>query len=97
MVPRAPAEKINEWAKKRGWNSIGLVSGYGTTYQEDYRCQGENEDMQWPIMHVFRKVDGEVRHFWGTELQGNHVYWHGFSAAEAEQLGQQLGMTSPPG
>ena len=80
-IARAPATKIHAWAKKRGWTQIGLVSGHGTTYQEDYRCQGENEDMQWPVMHVFRKVDDGIYHFWGTELEGNHVdtvwpYWN---------------------
>lgn len=80
-IAKAPAEKIQEWAASRGWTQIDLVSGYDTTYQEDYRCQGENDDMQWPILHVFRKVDGEIYHFWGTELQGNHVdtvwpYWN---------------------
>lgn len=80
-IAKAPAEKIDDWASSRGWTQIELVSGYGTTYQEDYKCQGENEDMQWPILHVFRKVDGEIYHFWGTELQGNHVdtvwpYWN---------------------
>ena len=32
-------------------------------------------------MHVFRKQGGKTRHFWGTELEGNHVdtvwpYWN---------------------
>jgi len=80
-IAKAPAEKINAWAKRRGWTTIGLVSGYGTTYQADYRCQGENDDMQWPILHVFTKRDDGIHHFWGTELQGNHVdtvwpYWN---------------------
>ena len=80
-IARAPAERIHEWASSRGWTQIDLVSGFGTTYQEDYLCQGENEDMQWPILHVFRRVDGEIYHFWGTEVIGNHVdtvwpYWN---------------------
>ena len=80
-IAKAPAEKIHEWASSRGWDQIGLISGFNTTYQADYRCQGENDDMQWPILHVFRKQDGEIYHFWGTELQGNHVdtvwpYWN---------------------
>lgn len=80
-IAKAPAEKIHRWAAQRGWNDIALVSGHGTTYQEDYRCQGENDDMQLPIMHVFRKHDGRIHHFWGTELQSNHVdtvwpYWN---------------------
>ena len=80
-IAKAPAEKINEWAGTRGWTQIDLVSGFGTTYQADYLCQGENDDMQWPEMHVFMKHDGEVFHFWGTELPDNHVdtvwpYWN---------------------
>ncbi len=80
-IAKAPAEKINEWAKTRDWSQIALVSGAGTSYQADYHCQGENDDMQWPVLNVFRKHDGDIFHFWGTELQGNHVdtvwpYWN---------------------
>jgi predicted dithiol-disulfide oxidoreductase (DUF899 family) len=80
-IAKAPADKIDAWARKRGWSQIDLVSGFASTYQEDYRCQGENDDMQWPILHVFRKHEGEIFHFWGSELQGNHVdtvwpYWN---------------------
>jgi predicted dithiol-disulfide oxidoreductase (DUF899 family) len=37
--------------------------------------------MQWPVMHVFRRQDGKIFHFWGTELSANHVdtvwpYWN---------------------
>ena len=80
-IAKAPAEMINAWAGKRGWSQIALVSGFDSTYQADYLCQGDTDDMQWPVMHVFRRKDGEVFHFWGTELQGNHVdtvwpYWN---------------------
>ena len=32
-------------------------------------------------MHVFTKKDGDVRHFWASEMEGNHVdlvwaYWN---------------------
>ena len=63
-IAKAPAENINKWAKTRGWSQIDLVSGYGTTYQADYKCQGDGEDMQWPILHVFKKQDGEIFPFW---------------------------------
>ena len=80
-IAKAPAEMINQWAATRGWTTINLVSGFGTTYQADYRCQGDNDDMQFPVMQVFRKTDDGIRHFWGTELAGNHVdtvwpYWN---------------------
>ena len=80
-IAKAPAEMINTWAKKRDWSQIALVSGSESSYQADYRCQGENDDMQWPVMHVFTRKGGDIVHFWGTELQGNHVdtvwpYWN---------------------
>jgi predicted dithiol-disulfide oxidoreductase (DUF899 family) len=80
-IAKATAQQINDWAKTRSWTQINLVSGHDTTYQADYLCQGENDDMQWPVMHVFRKTDDGIFHFWGTELQGNHVdtvwpYWN---------------------
>jgi predicted dithiol-disulfide oxidoreductase (DUF899 family) len=80
-IAKAPAAKIHAWARQRGWSQIPLVSGSQSTYQADYRCQGENDDMQWPVMHVFRKQDGKIRHFWGTETTSNHVdtvwpYWN---------------------
>jgi predicted dithiol-disulfide oxidoreductase (DUF899 family) len=80
-IAKAPAERINTWAKQRGWSQIELVSGFDSTYQADYKCQGDSEDQQWPVMHVFRKLDGKIFHFWGTETVSNHVdtvwpYWN---------------------
>jgi predicted dithiol-disulfide oxidoreductase (DUF899 family) len=80
-IAKAPAERIAAWAKERGWSQIELVSGLDSPFQADYRCQGQNDDMQWPVMHVFTKRDGEIFHFWATETNSNHVdtvwpYWN---------------------
>jgi predicted dithiol-disulfide oxidoreductase (DUF899 family) len=80
-IAKAPAERIAAWAKERGWSQIELVSGFESPFQADYRCQGENDDMQWPVMLVFTKRDGEIFHFWATETNSNHVdtvwpYWN---------------------
>lgn len=80
-IAKAPADRINAWAKQRGWSQIALASGFESSYQADYKCQGESDDMQWPVMHVFMKRDGAIFHFWGTELSANHVdtvwpYWN---------------------
>lgn len=81
-IAKAPAERISEWAKERGWTQIEMVSGFESPYQLDYKCQDPaNDDMQWPVMHVFIKRDGKIFHFWGTETIGNHVdtvwpYWN---------------------
>jgi len=80
-IAKAPADRINAWASQRGWSQIELVSGFESPYQADYKCQGDSDDMQWPVMHVFRREGGDIFHFWGTELGANHVdtvwaYWN---------------------
>jgi predicted dithiol-disulfide oxidoreductase (DUF899 family) len=80
-IAKAPADRINAWAKKRGWSQIALVSGFESPYQADYKCQGDSDDRQFPVMHVFRKQGGKIFHFWGSELKSNHVdtvwaYWN---------------------
>ena len=80
-IAKAQAEKINAWAKQRGWSQIQLVSGFESPYQADYKCQGDSDDMQMPVMHVFKKQDGKIFHFWGTETSMNHLdtvwaYWN---------------------
>jgi predicted dithiol-disulfide oxidoreductase (DUF899 family) len=80
-IAKAPPDRIHAWAKHRGWSQMPLVSGAKSTYQADYKCQGDSDDMQLPVMHVFRKKDGKIFHFWGTETMSNHVdtvwpYWN---------------------
>jgi len=81
-IAKAPPEKINAWAKKRGWTQIALLSGFESPFQADYKCQqGSDDDMQLPVMHVFTKRGGKIHHFWATELPSSHVdtvwpYWN---------------------
>ena len=80
-IAKAPAERINAWANKRGWSQIALVSGFESPYQSDYKCQADSDDMQLPVMHVFTRRDGKIFHFWGTETSSNHLdtvwpYWN---------------------
>ena len=80
-IAKAQAERINAWAKERGWSQIALVSGFGSTFQADYKCQSDSDDMQFPVMHVFTKRGKTIFHFWATELEANHLdtvwaYWN---------------------
>jgi predicted dithiol-disulfide oxidoreductase (DUF899 family) len=80
-IAKAPAEKINAWAEKRGWTQIALLSGFESAFQADYKCQRDSDDMQLPVMHVFTKKGGKIHHFWATELPSSHVdtvwpYWN---------------------
>ena len=74
-IAKAPAERINAWAKERGWSQIPLLSGYESPFQADYKCQGENDDMQKAAMLVFKKRDGMIFHFWGAETMGVDTVW----------------------
>ena len=80
-IAKAPPDRINAWARQRGWSQIALVSGADSPYQADYRCQGDSDDMQLPVMHVFTNEGGQIFHFWGTETDSNHLdtvwpYWN---------------------
>jgi predicted dithiol-disulfide oxidoreductase (DUF899 family) len=82
-VAKAQPERINAWAKERGWSQIPLLSGHQSPFQADYKCQAENDDMQLPVMHSFSKRDGKIFHCWATETMSNHVdtvwpYWNLF-------------------
>jgi len=77
-IAKASPEKINAWAKERGWSQIPLLSGYESTFQKDYGCQGETDDDQQAAMHAFRKRDGKIFHFWSAEAGVDTVwpYWN---------------------
>src|SRR5688500_13980945 len=79
-IAKAPADRINAWARERGWSQMALVTGADSPYQADYKCQ-DSDDMQQPVMHVFRRQTGRIFHFWGTEQTENHMdtvwpYWN---------------------
>jgi len=82
VVAKASPKKLNAWAGERGWADIQLISAESNSYLTDYQCQTkESDDGLQPVMHVFTKNDGGIYHFWGSELQGNHVdtvwiYWN---------------------
>jgi predicted dithiol-disulfide oxidoreductase (DUF899 family) len=66
VIARSPIERIVDYARSRGWRNLRLLSSAGTSYNRDYH--GENEKgAQLPMMNVFVKRDGSVRHFYGTE------------------------------
>lgn len=80
VVGKAPAQKINAWANTRGWSQIDLISGYDCTYQADYGCQ-HHDERQVAKMNVFKKIDGSIFHFWGSEIPTNDLdmvwpYWN---------------------
>ncbi|WP_354679058.1 DUF899 family protein [Cupriavidus plantarum] len=66
-VARSPLERLLAYAQQRGWRHLRLLSSANNAYNADYH--GETaEGSQMPMLNVFTRRDGELRHFYGTEL-----------------------------
>jgi predicted dithiol-disulfide oxidoreductase (DUF899 family) len=66
-VGKAPAQRILTFAKERGWRRLRLLSSAGNTYNRDYLAETP-EGSQMPMLNVFHRDGGTIRHFWGSEL-----------------------------
>lgn len=67
IVAKAPLARILGFAQERGWRRLRLLSSAANSYNRDYL--GETADgSQMPMLNVFRRDRGAIRHFWGSEL-----------------------------
>jgi predicted dithiol-disulfide oxidoreductase (DUF899 family) len=66
-VAKAPLSRILTFAGERGWRRLRLLSSAGTTYNRDYLSETA-EGHQRPMLNVFQRDGGTIRHFWGSEL-----------------------------
>jgi predicted dithiol-disulfide oxidoreductase (DUF899 family) len=67
VVARNPISKLESVAEARRWKHHRLLSSAGNTFNRDYHAETES-GAQNPLLHVFTKKDGQVRHFWSSEL-----------------------------
>jgi predicted dithiol-disulfide oxidoreductase (DUF899 family) len=67
VVAKSPLERIRAHASARGWRNLRLLSSAGNSYNRDYHADAP-DGSQNPMLNVFVKRDGEVRHFYATEL-----------------------------
>ncbi|MEM7320675.1 MAG: DUF899 family protein [Pseudomonadota bacterium] len=58
-----------------GWQDLQILSAKGTDYQTDYFAQSPDGN-QLPIMNIFVRRDGGVRHFWASEMFFESSPWH---------------------
>ena len=82
VVAKSPVSRLQAFARERGWRRLRLLSTAGNNYDRDYfgdstalsaamRDQQEfkpGEEWDMPILNVFRRDGGTIRHFWGSEL-----------------------------
>lgn len=67
VVAKTPLARLHTFAEERGWRHLRLLSSAGNTYNRDYL--GETADgSQIPMLNVFERDGGTIRHFWGAEL-----------------------------
>ena len=67
IVAKAPAERLHAFAQERGWRHLRLLSSAGSSFNRDYLAEAADGSQQ-PMMNVFHRRDGTIRHFWGAEL-----------------------------
>jgi predicted dithiol-disulfide oxidoreductase (DUF899 family) len=64
---KSPIARVRDFARGRGWRRLRLVSSAESSYQRDYFGE-DDEGAQMPMMNVFTRAGGKVRHAWGSEM-----------------------------
>lgn len=67
IVAKSPLPRLVDVAKARGWQHLRLVSSNRNSYNRDYFGETDSGD-QMPVMNVFVRRKGKIRHFYQTEL-----------------------------
>lgn len=67
VAAKAPLPRLLAFAEERGWGRLRLLSAGGNTYSHDYLAETA-DGASMPMLNVFRRDGGEIRHFWGSEL-----------------------------
>ena len=67
VVARSPVDRIMKFARNRNWDRIRLLSSEANSYNTDYWAE-DSEGNQNPMVNVFARDDGKIRHSWGSEL-----------------------------
>jgi predicted dithiol-disulfide oxidoreductase (DUF899 family) len=86
VVAKAPLERLVTFAQDRGWRRLRLLSSGSTTFNRDYHAETA-EGAQRPMLNVFERRDGEIRHFWGSELF--------YAPTDADQDPRHVGTLEP--
>ena len=82
VASASPIVRLAAWAHERGWDHLQLISTAGNRYNANYygntasltaamrkeRGYADGETWDEPMLNVFHKAGGVIRHFWGSEL-----------------------------
>jgi predicted dithiol-disulfide oxidoreductase (DUF899 family) len=68
VVAKSPPERIAAFASERGWRRVRLLSSAENSYNRDYLAEDPDGVQQRPMLNVFVRDGGAIRHFWGSEM-----------------------------
>jgi predicted dithiol-disulfide oxidoreductase (DUF899 family) len=67
VAARSPIARVLAFKAERGWRNLRLISSANNSFHPDYH--GETaEGAQRPVMNVFTRFGGQIRHTWSSEL-----------------------------
>jgi len=67
VIANAPFDRLLTFAKERRWTNLRLLSSGGTSFKRDYHAETP-EGYQMPMITVFHRHGGDIRHFWSSEM-----------------------------
>ncbi len=68
VVAKAALSRLLDHAKDQGWRRLRLLSSADNTYNRDYHGESDDGTEQLPMLNVFVRHGGTIRHSWGSEL-----------------------------
>jgi predicted dithiol-disulfide oxidoreductase (DUF899 family) len=66
VISRSPVERMQEFARKRGWQHLRFFTDANGNFSRDYHALVEGNDI--PAFNVFTRRDGTLRLFWAGEM-----------------------------
>jgi predicted dithiol-disulfide oxidoreductase (DUF899 family) len=86
VVAKTSLSRLLAFAGERGWSRLRFLSSAGNTYNRDYLAETA-EGSQLPMLNVFHRDAGTIRHSWGSELF--------FAPTDADQDPRHVGTIEP--
>jgi predicted dithiol-disulfide oxidoreductase (DUF899 family) len=86
VVAKGPIDRVAAFGRYRGWRHLRLLSAAKNSFKRDYAAETA-EGFQMPMLTVFHRQDGKIRHFWSSEIM--------YAATEPGQDPRQVGTLEP--
>ena len=67
VIARSPLERMQAFARERGWRNLKLYSDANGDFSRDYHAIGKDGGDD-AAFNVFTRRDGTIRHFWAGEM-----------------------------